>query len=329
MRNKLIGLGIMLCSFIGSLKATDYPTLILKDGELTVTLLLPDRNKGYYRASRFDWGSMLGQIEYKDCTFLQDWRSYSGRPPIGPHDSLVPNTGTGLAEEFSSPQGYKESSINGHFLKIGVGVLMKESEAEYSPATSYKIIDYGKRKIKKRSNSITLTHIIDTEFGYGYELQRTYRLDKNKLIVERSLKNIGKNRITTETYAHNFMQFNFQKMNSDYTLKLLCGKIVSSDPKWTAKNRIHIGHNEVTVSSEMNDFNSSFGTLELSPKCGDFILHNTKTGMSITMHLSAPINSFGIWFWQNAFCPEPKILIDIQPKETFSWSYTYTFHPGK
>lgn len=330
MRNKLIGLGILLFIIAGSIKASNYPALVLKDGDLAITLLLPNCENGYYRASRFDWGSMIGQIEYKDCTFLQDWRSYSGRPPAGSHDPLFPNTGTGLAEEFSSPQGYEEAGDNGHFLKIGVGILVKEGGVEYSPATAYKIVDYGKRQLKRKSNSITLTHTIDSKFGYGYELQRCYRLEGNKLIVEHRLKNTGVKRIVTETYVHNFLQFNYRKINTDYTLRFLGSRINPSiDSKWVAKNRLYFGYNEVTVASEMNDFNSSFGTLDLLPKCGDFVLFNSATGMSVTLNLSEPVSSFGIWFWQNAFCPEPKTKIDIRSGETFSWSYIYTFYPGR
>ena len=41
-------------------------------------LFLPDSVNSYYKASRFDWGSIMGQVTYKGCTFLQQWKDYNG-----------------------------------------------------------------------------------------------------------------------------------------------------------------------------------------------------------------------------------------------------------
>lgn len=77
-------------------KASDYPSMTIKKGDMEIMLLLPDSVNSYYKASRFDWGSILGQVTYKGCTFLQQWKNYCGRGASGEHDSLVPNWGLGL-----------------------------------------------------------------------------------------------------------------------------------------------------------------------------------------------------------------------------------------
>lgn len=35
--------------------ADTYPTHVLYNGDMKITYLLPDNNKGYYRSSKFDW----------------------------------------------------------------------------------------------------------------------------------------------------------------------------------------------------------------------------------------------------------------------------------
>jgi hypothetical protein len=185
--------------------ADDYPSILLKNKKLEVLIFLPNKTNSYYQAARFDWGSMVGQITYKNHTYLQQWKDYNGRGAAGIHDPLIPNTGTGLAEEFITPLGYDESDANGYFVKIGVGVLQKTEKKEYSFAIPYKIIDEGKRTYHRTESSLTITHQLNSELGYGYVLERTYELKGNKLIVKHTLRNTGKKRIVTETYSHNFM----------------------------------------------------------------------------------------------------------------------------
>ena len=57
-----------------------------------------------------------------------------------------------------------------------------------------------------------------------------------------------------------------------------------------------------------------------------FMIVNEKTGMSVKVNFDVPVNSFFLWSWQKAFCPEPKILIDIMPNESFEWNCIYEFN---
>lgn len=322
---------ISLFSFITlGLCAKTYPKYVLTKGDLSVTYLLPDSINGYYNSSRFDWGSMLAQIEYKDCTYLQDWRGYSGRPPVGEHDPKFPNTGTGLAEEFNDPQGFDDKENNGYFVKVGVGLLKKKDNSSYDPAKYYDIIDAGERDVVFNRDNIKVTHYLKTEIGYHYVLEREYLLENNKLIVNHKLKNLGAKVIKTKMFSHNFFQFNYRPIDSNYVLRFLNSKIVMPENyKWTNKNRIRIGHNELYVNHPLDDFSPSFGFVELNPKIGNFTLFNSNNNMSVTVASTEPIFALGLWFWQNAFCPEMLTMIEVSPQNEFSWSFEYSFIPLK
>ena len=185
---------LTFCFLIGCtlLSASTYPSSTLKSKGMEVLVFLPDSSSSYYQAARFDWGSMVGQITYKNHTFLQKWENYNGRGPAVVHDPLTPNTGTGLAEEFLAALGYDEAPVNGFFVKIGVGILQKKDTAMYSFAIPYKIVNQGKRTFSQTKNSLTFIHSLNSEIGYGYELKRTYQLIDNKLVVHHKLLNTGK-----------------------------------------------------------------------------------------------------------------------------------------
>ena len=52
-------------------RAKDYPQVVLNNGLIKVTILLPDAEKGYYRSTRFDWSGIITQFKYNDYTYFQ------------------------------------------------------------------------------------------------------------------------------------------------------------------------------------------------------------------------------------------------------------------
>lgn len=319
---------LIFCFFLRSIAsfADEYPSIILKNKKMEVLIFLPNSKASYYQASRFDWGSMVGQITYNKHTYLQQWKNYNGRGPEGVHDPLIPNTGTGLAEEFITPLGYDEADVNGYFVKIGVGVLQKTEKKDYNFATAYGIVDEGKRTVNNSTSSLTFTHQLNSATGYGYVLERIYELKDNKLIVKHMLRNTGKKQIVTETYSHNFMQFDFRAFNPDYSLLFLNGTINPANCKLLSPNRVKITENNIDIVENFPDYSPCFGMLELQSKKGNFRLQNKKTGMSVTMELDREVSSFALWMWQKSFCAEPRITIDIKPNQTAQWESTYTFN---
>ena len=112
---------------------------------LIATVFLPDAKQGYYRSTRFDWGSMVGHIVLSIpngggnvtlCT--------SVRPR--PHRPLTTDHVIGLASEFgcgvrgalckvggqslasNGVFGYGDAGKGGTFLKLGVGKLVRPAK---------------------------------------------------------------------------------------------------------------------------------------------------------------------------------------------------------
>ena len=116
------------------------PTITLANRYLSAEVLLPDPVNGVYRGPRFDWSATVGEVKTGGHTFFGPWRPEAPAKlkPTG-HDA----TARGLAEEFShtNPPGFAEADLNGPFVKIGVGRLLR---TETNPTTRDSTLPWNK-----------------------------------------------------------------------------------------------------------------------------------------------------------------------------------------
>jgi len=54
----------------GFVRATDFPSAHISNGLIKAKLYLPDKTNGYYRGTRFDWGGVMPELEYKGHHFF-------------------------------------------------------------------------------------------------------------------------------------------------------------------------------------------------------------------------------------------------------------------
>ncbi len=104
----------------------DHPKALLTNGTLDALVFLPDAERGYYRASRFDWSGVVGCVSYKGHKYFGEWFSR--------YDPLLNDSITGPVEEFRSNDGaigYNEAQPGDLFVKPGVGVLRRLDDSPY------------------------------------------------------------------------------------------------------------------------------------------------------------------------------------------------------
>ncbi|MHB8061393.1 MAG: hypothetical protein ACYDG2_01980 [Ruminiclostridium sp.] len=104
---------------------TSSPKIILKNERLEVEITNPG---ALYSGSRFDWNGFIVQVTLDDAhTFCVS-------------ESLEPDKGSGgrgFCGEFGIEEalGYKETSVEDYFPKIGVGLLKKTDLQPYNAET--------------------------------------------------------------------------------------------------------------------------------------------------------------------------------------------------
>src|ERR1700712_188937 len=108
---------------ISSTTQTEFPQADITNGIIHARFYLPDAEKGYYRATRFDWSGSMPDLEFKGHTYCSQW--------FATYDPLVHESIMGPVESFS-PLGYEEAEEGGQFVQVGVGTLSKPKDDAYS-----------------------------------------------------------------------------------------------------------------------------------------------------------------------------------------------------
>jgi galactose mutarotase-like enzyme len=163
---------------------------------------------------------------------------------------------------------------------------------------------------------------LDTDFGYGYRYEKQIVLNKKnpELTVIHSLTNKGNKVIHTNPYCHNYFRFDHDFIGKNYTIKF-------SNPIRAINDfgsKATLADQSFQLNSNLLDAMPAEGSIQVNQSKA-FSLSNSKTNTSVEVTSDVAPNSFYLYIWRMAFCPEPMILIDIKPGESFSWNTTYKF----
>lgn len=218
-----------------------YTNVTLKSPVMSVKVFMPTfgdfKETDYYQGSRFEHGSMIGDIMFGDNRKVYGrglWRT--------PHDPGWPESGVGLASEFGCGDngetcigkgditngvlGYDSAKNGDPFLKIGVGALIKGSCPDCSGDTynfnsPYKFYRTPKWSVLPSPGANEISFVSEESLGdYGYRIQKTIRLDGNVLTVRTLLSNAGKKQFTTPWYSHHFFSGDDVSLGPGYGLDL-------------------------------------------------------------------------------------------------------------
>ena len=116
-----------------AVSAQNYPSHVIKNGEITARVYVPDAKSGFYKTTRFDWSGMIGSLEYKGHNYYGTWwTKITDIYDFGyePNDDVISaefTAGSGPAEEFGAI-GYNDAKPGGLFVKPGIGALRRADE---------------------------------------------------------------------------------------------------------------------------------------------------------------------------------------------------------
>jgi hypothetical protein len=298
--------------------AEDPPRVVLKNDIATLTVLLPDNTKGFYRGSRFDWHGIVSKVEYAGHTLFNAWKT--------PHDPNGHDDVGGTAEEFGmfTPIGYDAAGPGEPFLKPGIGILQRADKEKYEFWKPYKVVSTG--RVTTTSGPRKATFHQDIEFQeYAYSYSKTVELDTDKpaFTIHREFKNTGKKPIRTDHYCHHFLSFDNKPVGPDYTLTFAVA------PKPRAKSDFNkvarLNGADLTFTGPLDK-----GTIYLEldgfgEKSDGFAVkaRDTKTGFGVKITGNVPVREWHVWGNKTTLCPEPFLDIKLDPGETKKWATRY------
>jgi hypothetical protein len=320
-------LAIALISLSAMSAAADFPEAAISNGQIRARLYLPDAHAGYYRATRFDWSGQMPSLEYKGHTYFGNWNPAPYSPTL--HDAIM-----GPVEEFltaGAGLGYADAKPGGTFLKIGVGVIKKPEEPNFQQFKTYEIADPGKWTVKKKSDSVEFTQIVDDpSSGYAYRYTKVVQLVKGRpaMVLAHSLKNTGRKTIESDVYEHNFYMLDAQPTGPDVVIKFPFEVHATQDLHGFAETR----GKEFVYLKELTGRDSAQSNLTgygADPKDYDISEENTKTGAGVRQTCDRPLVRINYWSIRTTACPEAYIHMKIAPGETFTWKISYEFYVTK
>ncbi|MCU1292858.1 MAG: hypothetical protein JWP08_1708 [Bryobacterales bacterium] len=303
----------------------DAPSTEISNGVVKAKLYMPNPERGYYRGSRFDWSGVIASLEYKGHNFFGVWFPHYD-PKL--HDAI-----TGPVEEFRTAEGpegglgFSEAKPGGHFVKIGVGVLLKPDDEPYSFSRTYDIVTPGTWICRPDRDKVQFIQELKADGPYAYRYEKTVRLVGNKpqLVLEHKLTNTGKRAIETDVYDHDFYVIDGMPTGPDFVVKFPFAPKSESDFKGLATIR----GNELVYLKTLEDHESAASFLKgFGPDVKDYDLRveNKKVKAGVRQIGDRPISAMNFWSIRSTVCPEAYIHIKLEPKQSMKWTIRYEFY---
>ena len=308
-----------------NLPHADHPKSVLSNGLVKAVVFLPDAQRGYYRAARFDWSGVVGCLSYQGHTYFGEW--FSNYDPLL-HDSI-----TGPVEEFRSADGalgYGEAKPGDPFVKVGVGVLRKLDDSPYKFIAPYPLIDGGRWSTRVKHDHISFKQQLSSPIGISYIYEKTLRLSKNDpvLVLEHSLKNTGSKTIDTEVYDHDFFMLDGKPTGPGMVIRFPFAPKADGPLEPNAK----IDGKQILYQQELQPHQTVSGYLQgysSSPADYDTTVEDRNTGAGVEQTSDSAISRFYLWSIRSTICPETYIHLVVPPGQTAHWSIRYRFYAGK
>ena len=181
----------------------DAPRAEIRNDQIRAAMYLPDREKGFYHATRFDWSGVVFSLRHKHHEYYGPWFNdtspsvhdfvYDGPNSItaGPCSAAV-----GPVDAFGAI-GYNEAAPGGTFIKIGIGGLLKPDNSSQDDMHLYELATPGTWTVAQRPAAVDFLHELTDPSGYSYSYRKVVSLTEAGMVLQRSLTNTGSKPINT------------------------------------------------------------------------------------------------------------------------------------
>ena len=214
-----------------SYHSTPYPNVSIAGEGIRALVFTPDAQRGYYRSSRYDWGSMIGHIQLqvpnsnRRLTLCTDVQPRPHRPQVTDHVlGLAAEFGCGVRGAICALDkrqqtllatngifGYGDAGKGGAFLKLGVGKLARPDNREMrqynftwpyrlAGSTAWQMAVTPSDAAMSIPNGVELTHAASHK-RWGWKMRRRVATcgagRRPALCVELALTNTGEHALRT------------------------------------------------------------------------------------------------------------------------------------
>ena len=303
----------------GDIPHQDHPHVTISNGEVSALVFLPDAKNGYYRSSRFDWSGVVGCAAYGGHTFWGEWFAH--------YDPLENDAITGPVEEFRTAEGalgYDAAAVGGLFVKVGVGVLRRDTPGKYEFGHVYPIVNSGKWSVKTSARSVIFRQRLRSPTGVAYEYTKVLSLSAHgsTMTLHHTLRNLGVQGISTEVYDHDFYVLDGQPTGAGMEVRVPFKPMAAEalEPGATIEGNTVVYRQEIAPGATVQSYLTGYGATAADYQIR---VEDTVNHFGVEQRGDLPIVKMYLWSIRTTISPEAYVHLDVAPKQTTRWTLTY------
>ena len=246
-------------------------------------------------------------------------------------------------EQFQpDPPGYNEGSNGSTFLKIGVGIL-KRNSSSYNFSSSYQVVELAHTTTTWEPDRAHFVQTLSgTADGYSYQLEEDLIVKNDRVLMYYVLTNTGTKTFTTEQYLHNFLTFSQRNVGPNYRVYFPYNMVTSPQlQQWEPPLFGQVGRTPgfIDINPPMVGLeNMVLYTKAISSvpktwiyKPDDYFgpdtiaVEQSDIGQRVIIESSLRSAYVGIWTTSYQVSPEQFVIITLAPGEQTTFTRTYKF----
>jgi len=240
------------------------------------------------------------------------------------------------------PPGYNEGTNGSAFLKVGVGILSRNSSA-YNFSTNYPVIELAQTTTTWQPDRARFVQTLSgTANGYCCRLEEDLIVKNDRIIMHYVLTNTGTKTFTTEQYLHNFLTFSQRNVGPNYRVYFPYQMTASPEvTQWRPPELKPVGrgHQWVDDNPPMVSLANMIlytKTISSVPKIWiykpeDYLgpdaiaVEQTEACQRVIIDSTLRSAYVGIWTTSYQVSPEQFVIVTLAPGEVADYTRTYRF----
>lgn len=231
----------------------------------------------------------------------------------------------GLSDEFGlygdGVLGYPEAAVGGTFLKVGVGRLVRDTEARYHFAHPYPVDMLFPIEVDADERSLTVAQRSAGEGAWHYEYRKSYALSEaDELEIRYELTNTGTSAWTFEHYNHHWFRVEGVPVGPGY-------RVVTGFELPPAETGFDRSPFSLAMPGPLAPGAAEYYASELAGVPVSANRFELQVGGATMVSYQGALSParFAVYAHADGFCPEVFTRGAVQPGETVGWAATYHF----
>lgn len=258
-------------------------------------------------------------VRYNYCGYIkQIYSKVTKKGLLGiPSDEFLPFNGEGFPDEFEMPISYEEAKVGESFIKIGVGLLEKTSQKEYTNWDMHPIKKKFPVEINRKQDEVVFHQSGGLNNEYAYNYSKAIKILKGgNFRISHVIKNSGNKTWKTLWYSHVFLPIDNSKGGGLLEVSPNCK--LRKTPKFLIPNDVN---GEFVLDRSIEDECINW---DINPKVPNMqCFTDASKGYKYLAIGDYSYDELQAYVNKRIISPEPKVIMELKTGETFAWSTDY------